>query len=295
MKKLTLILVLTGFFLSANAQDNIDIVDEGKMWSYLLQGYPPFQRTYYHKFLDDTIIDQLTYLKVWQSLDEYYQVWDHHGYIRSEENGDVYYLDKFFNGGLIYRFDVQVGDNFTINNPYSWEKSITVLSVDSVLVLPMEQYRKRITIGAGLPYEEIWIEGLGSMAGILNSGFHAEPLTGGLQDILCQWQDGTEVFSNPDFTFCFKTTVSTPENQENNTVLTIFPIPLTESSVIKLSKKITDGRIVITDIFGKTVKEIAVSNTEAISIQRNSFSPGVYIVSLYDGVRFVDRVKMIVK
>ncbi len=286
MKKLILIIVLAGFFLSANAQDDLQIVDQGKMWSCLLHGCVPYYYTYYHKFMDDTIIDQLSYLKVWQSVDEYYQEWAHYGYIRSEENGDVYYLDKFFNGGLIYRFDVQVGDNFTINNPYSWEKSITVLSIDSVLILPMEQYRKRITIFA--VYEETWIEGVGSSAGILNSGFHAEPLTGGLYDMLCEWQDETEVFSNPDFTFCFKTTVSTPENQENKTVLTIFPIPLTESSLIKLSNKITDGRIGIVDMCGTTVKQI-------ISIQRDSFKSGVYIVSLYDGVRFVDRVKMIVR
>lgn len=293
MKRIVIILVLAGFFFSANTQDNIDIVDEGKRWSYLLHGFIPYDYTYYHKFMDDTIIDQLSYLKVWQSADEYYQEWAHIGYIRSDENGDVYFLDNSFNGGLIYRFDVQEGDTFTINNPYSWEKPISVISVDSVFILPIEQYRKRIVIFA--VYEEIWIEGVGSMAGILNSGFHAEPLTGGWHDLLCEWQDETEVYSNPDFPFCFKTPVSTLENPEKESALSVFPMPLVFNSVIKLNKQLQNGRIEIVDIYGKKVKEISTSNRKTISIQRESFSPGIYIVSLYDGNNFIDRIKLLVK
>jgi hypothetical protein len=269
------------------------------MWSYLEHtDFPPwYNKTYYHKFMDDTIINQLTYLKVWQSEDEYYQDWTHHGYIRSDENGDVYFLDQFFNGGLIYKFDVQAGDTFSIYNPF-WDFQAEVLSVDSVLILPSNEYRKRIIIGDfDYPYlsEETWIEGVGSMAGILNSGLQVHPLTGGWYDMLCEWQDETKIFSNPDFPFCFKTTVSTPENAENEPALTISPMPLVGNSFIRIDKKLKDGRIVIVDLFGKTIQEIAVSINESIPIQRDSFKPGVYVVSLYDGVHVVDRVKLIVQ
>ncbi|RLD55896.1 MAG: hypothetical protein DRJ05_12185 [Bacteroidetes bacterium] len=301
MKKLILILVLAGFFYSANAQDNLEIVDPGKMWSYMdhVTWMPSFdKKTYYHKFNGDTIIDQMTYLKVWQSEDEYYQDWVHYGYIRSDENGDVYFLNNIFYGGLIYRFDVQVGDTFTIYNPHLYEFQVEVLSLDSVLISPLEQYRKRIVIAdpnIGWNEPETWIEGVGSMAGIINSGFHAHLLTGGVVTVLCEWQDGTKVFSHPDWSSCFMTTVSTPENPENEPVLTIFPMPLENNSVIKINKQLNDGRIVFVDMFGKTVKEMATSNEETISIQRDSFSPGIYIVSLYDESRFVDRVKLLVK
>ncbi|RLD51065.1 MAG: hypothetical protein DRJ05_18830, partial [Bacteroidetes bacterium] len=179
-----------------------------------------------------------------------------------------------------------------------WDFQAEVLSIDSVLILPSNEYRKRIIVGDyNYPFlpEETWIEGVGSMAGILNSGLQVHPLTGGWYDMLCEWQDGTEVFSNPDFPFCFKTTVSTPENPENKPALSISPIPLESNSVIKINKQLNDGRIVIIDMFGKTIKEMSTSNTKTISIQRDSFSPGVYIVSLYDGVRFVDRVKLMVR
>ena len=299
MKKAVLIFVLAGFFFSANAQDDLQIVDPGKMWSYLDHtNFPPwYNKTYYHKFMGDTIIDQLTYMKVWQSEDEDYQYWEPHGFIRSEENGDVYYLDKFFYGGLIYRFDVQVGDTFRIYLPY-WDFRAEVLSVDSVLISPSNEYRKRIIIGdynyPSLP-EETWIEGVGSMAGVLNSGLSVHPLTGGWYDMLCEWQDGTEIFSNPDFPFCFKTTVSVPDKPENKPALTIFPMPLVGNSAIAINKQLNDGRIVITDMFGKTVKAIPASNMERVSVQRDLFKPGLYIVSLYDGDHFVDRVKMIVR
>ena len=299
MKKAALIFVLAGFFFSANAQDDLQIVDPGKMWSYLDHiNFPPwYNKTYYHKFMNDTIIDQLNYLKVWQSEDEDYQFWEPHGFIRSGENGDVYYLDKFFNGGLIYRFDVQVGDTFSIYNLY-WDFQAEVLSVDSVLISPSNEYRKRIIIGdynyPSLP-EETWIEGLGSMAGVLNSGLQVHPLTGGWYDMLCEWQDGTEVFSNPDFPFCFKTTVSTPENPEKEPLLSIFPNPLVGNSVIKINKQLNDGRIVITDMFGKTVKEIPTSNKEIIQIQRGSFSPGFYIVSLFEHDNLIHKEKFVTR
>ncbi len=304
MKKTLLIFVLAGFFCSANSQDNIELVDPGKMWSYIDYGIDPsppldttYQFTYYHKFMDDTIIDQFTYLKVWKSGDVNFQSWTHKGYIRSEENGDVYYLNKFLNGGLIYKFDVQVEDTFSIVNSNNWAFQAEVISIDSVLIQPLNEFRKRIVITDVDNYgeEETWIEGVGSMAGVLNSGLHVFTLTGGYIDILCQWQNGTKVFSNPDFSYCFITTVSTPENPENKPALSIFPMPLENNSVIKMNKQLNDGRIVIVDMFGKTVKEITVSNVERISIQRDSFSPGIYIVSLYDGVRFVDRVKLMVR
>jgi len=300
MKKTLLIFVLAGLFFSANAQDDLQIVDPGKMWSdmvYVTWNPPFYRQTYYHKFMGDTIIDELNYMKVWQSEDEYYQNWTHNGYIRSEENGDVFYYSNNFNGGLIYRFDVQVGDTFVTNNPGQWILQVEVISVDSVLISPLDEYRKRVIItDAEYPYfEETWIEGVGSLAGILNSGFHANPLTGALFTTLCEWQDGTKVFSHPDWSSCFMTTVSTPENPENEPVLTIFPMPLENNSVIKINKQLNDGRIVFVDMFGKTVKEMATSNEETISIQRDSFSPGIYIVSLYDESRFVDRVKLLVK
>lgn len=304
MKKLTLILVFAGFFFFANTQNNLEIVDPGKMWSYTDYGINPsppldttYQFTYYHKFMGDTIINQFAYLKVWESWDVNFQSWTHRGYIRSDESGDVYFLNKFFIGGLIYRFDVQVGDTFTVNNPGHWIFQAEVISVDSVLIFPLEEYRKRIIIvDAAYPYyEETWIEGVGSMAGILNSGLFVHPFTGGYYDILCQWQDGTEVFSNPDWSSCFMTLVSIDENLDQESAFAIFPVPLTDNSVIIINKQLTDGWIVIVDMFGKTVKKMATSNEETISIQRDSFKPGVYIVSLYDGIRFVDRVKMMVR
>ncbi|NOX47336.1 MAG: T9SS type A sorting domain-containing protein [Chlorobi bacterium] len=300
MKKAVFIFVLAGLFFSANAQDGLQIVDPGKMWSYMeYTNFPPwYKKTYYHKFMGDTVIDQLTYVKVWQSEDENYQSWTPNGYIRSDENGDVYCLSNNFYGGLIYRFDVQVGDTFTIYNPSSWQFQVEVLSVDSVFVSPLGQYRKRIVLTApevGWATEESWIEGIGSMAGILNSGFQAVPLTGSWYDMLCEWQDGTKVFSNPDWPYCFMTTVSTPETPENKQGITIFPMPLVSNSVIGINKQLKNGRIIIVDVFGKTIKEIAVSGRESIPIQKGGFKPGVYIVLLYDGVRFVERVKLTVQ
>ncbi len=298
MKRLILVLFVFSFFTSIQSQNSLELVDQGKMWSYFEHsagGPPGYNVTFYHKFEGDTVIDQFYYYKVWEATDELYQNWYPYGYIRSDWEGSVYYLDNLFNGGLIYKFNVVPGDTFEIHNG-NFIFTAQVVSVDSVQIFPLNETRKRITItNYDDPYSnEEWIEGIGSMAGVLNSGFKAIMLTGAYYDILCQWEDEIEIFSNSQYSFCYQTTVSTPEYSLDETAFKIFPMPLEYESMIKVNEAITKGKIQIFDIFGKLVFESAIVNNKVLTLNKRDFASRIYVVVLYDGEKIIAKRKLIV-
>jgi len=303
MKKLTSILILCAFFFTAFSQFNPEIIDTAKIWSSLeYTNFPPwYKKTYYHKFMNDTIINQMNYHKVWESEDENHLYWTHIGYIRSDENNNIFFMNQGNMEGLIYKFDVIQGDTFTMNNPfiYSYEFTVEVIETDSVFISPLGQYLKRIKLtdpNAPYAFEEFWVEGIGSLAGILWSGMHIHPLTGGLYDLLCQWQNDNLTYSNPDFLFCYNTNVSTSELLGEKPVLSVYPVPLTSQSFISLnSKDINNGILEIRDIFGNLMNKIPIVTNNKILLDRKQFKPGIYIIALFDGEKLITRKKLLAK
>ncbi len=299
MKRLVLVLFVFSLFLSVQSQNSLELVDQGKMWSYFEHsagGLPGYNVTYYHKFMGDTVIDQYYYYKVWEAADELYQNWYLFGYIRSDGDGSVYYLNNLFYGGLIYKFNVAPGDTFEICNKNIIFTAL-VVSVDSVQIFPLNETRKRITItnyNDPISNEE-WIEGIGSMAGVLNSGYKAVMLTGAYYDILCQWEDEIEIFSNSQFSFCYQTTVSTPEFSMDETAFKIFPMPLEYESIIAVDRLSDNNKIKIFSVYGQLVYEEALKFKKSVSINRNDFTSGVYIVALYNDEKLIDKKKLIIR
>ncbi len=96
--------------------------------------------------------------------------WGYYGFIREDENQRVYLKPPGYFEGMIYDFSVSVGDTIKALNIYlnSDTLNFVVTQVDSVLLLI--DYRKRIKLYEYINQkEEVWVEGLGSYFGILNS------------------------------------------------------------------------------------------------------------------------------
>ena len=305
MKKLIFIIFAFTSINSTFSQFNTEIIDTEKLWSTLgsfdpLPG-PSYKITYYHKFIGDTVINQIDYNKVWKSVDENHLYWNNIGFIRSDDNSDIFFRNHMGVEGLMYKFDVIQGDTFTINNTYlyGWTFTVEVIEIDSVLVSPLGQYLKRIKLkDADEPFsfEEYWIEGIGSLAGILYSGFHVHPLTGGASyNLLCQWKNDTLTYSNPGYPYCFNTTVSVSELPEEIPILSVYPVPLTSQSYISLNpNNINNGILEIRDIFGNLLKKVSIAQNNKILIDRRNFKPGIYIITLFDGEKLISRKKLLV-
>lgn len=304
MKSIIFTIVILALAVSLIAQSNLQIVDPAKRWSYMEhQSWAPplwVRFPYYVKFSGDTTINQLNYLKIWETDEEDSTNWYQQGFIRSDSNGDIYMRDLIDNEGLVYKFDVNPGDTFSVSNPFHiYDFVAEVAEVDQVFIGPANEYRKRIKIidyeGISWGEEEYWIEGIGSMAGIITSGFHLYSLTGGVHDALCQWQNNSLVYSNPGFNFCFNI-VSTPEISDEPIGISINPNPLKNKSKVVI-EGLADANctLLISDMYDKKIIEYNFKYSKEITIERRLFNSGLYIISLIDRNNIIARKKLIVQ
>jgi hypothetical protein len=301
MKKVIITFILVSWMLILFAQSNPQIVDDAKKWTYLsYQPWSPgfYKQSYYIRMTGDTVINQKNYLKIWETDNSMMIDWYVIGYAREDTNGDVYFK-RNSEEGLAYKFDVSVGDTFTMNNPFHMLTfTAEILDIDTINIEPSNQNRKRIKLSeynGTWSGEEYWIEGIGSMAGIILSGNDVIPLTGAEYYQLCQWEYDLLVFSNPEWDDCF-ITVSTEENKKPEPCIIIQSNPMIDQSIISVNSLDSKNlSIDIYDIFGKLVKTYPVDQDDKIVLQRSQFKSSLYIISLKDGNKTIAREKLLIQ
>lgn len=302
MKRILIISVLSCLLTSAFPQFNTNLIDETKMWSRMEYSLNPswYCTSYYHKFAGDTIINEHSYKKVWQSDDEDHLFWVHIGFIRENEEGEIIYRDKVDNEGLMYKFNVAVGDTVVVVNSFMFNYTVhtKVVEIDSVYLPLINEKVKRIKLeNIDTPgiFEEYWLEGIGSSAGLLLSGLHASPFTGMTHTSLCQWQNNSLVYTNTNFSYCFNTTVSTDEIKEESQVFTVYPNPMTSQSIIGLNvDDLKNCRVEIRDMLGYLIHKDEISRDEVVILKRRQFKPGMYFISLFEGKKLITKQKLLV-
>jgi hypothetical protein len=303
MKTIIYTAALIAFSLNLPGQNDLNLVDTSNLWSdFSSWELPPpgDVQSQYVRFSGDTTINLLDYKKVWTSNTALMTNWSLAGFIRSDADNQVYLRDTYGWEGLIYKFDLLPGDTFTMYNPFgSYIFVAEVLEVDSIFIEPSNEKRKRIRLGAyeGMPWnqEEYWIEGIGSLAGILNSGQHIYPLTcGGDPQLLCYLWNGNVVYSNPDFNSCYITGVT--ENGEDLIAeLNIHPLPLSDQTIISINNYHGNNlTIEIRDISGKLIYTHGIDQNNEIGLYRNDFKSGCYFVTLKDKTNAIKTKKLIV-
>jgi hypothetical protein len=301
MKKVIITSILLSYILILSAQSNLHIVDPAKKWTYLsYQPWSPnfYKQSYYVRMAGDTLINQKNYLKIWETENSLMIDWYVIGYAREDTNGDVYFK-RNTEEGLAYKFNVSVGDTFTMNNPFHMLTfTAEILAIDTINVEPSNLDRKRIKLSeynSTWSGEEYWIEGVGSMAGIIWSGNGVVPLTGEELYSLCQWDYNLLVYSNPEWDDCF-ITVSTEEIQETEPGIFIQSNPLIDQSIVSVkSPNSKNLSIHVHDIFGKLIQTYPVDQDGKIVLHRSQFKSCLYIISLKDGNKTIAREKLLIQ
>jgi hypothetical protein len=234
--------------------------------------------TYYIRFDEDTIIDGFNYKRMWHSNDESQLNWILYGFIREDENKRVYLRPPDYFEGMVYDFGCAVGDTLVTWNIYLNNDSLhfVVTNIDSVLLL--DGYKKRITLfEINNELEEVWVEGLGSYYGILNSGNNAYGGVCGSYQALCYENNDALVYQHPDYATCYyDATVSV--DQKPVEPIRVYPNP-------------ANGYVNI-EVNGNEIKEIEIFNlngekifTETTSVNKilinlQRLDKGLYIVKI---------------
>lgn len=222
MKQTLIILTFLILGTNANSQEYLPIINESNNWSVVSGGMGAIMKvccveTNHYRFEGDTTIQTIDYKKILSSTDSINQIWKTIGFIREDKvQKKVWLRDLENQEGLVYDFDLSLGEEITLYNPFFWEENTyQVAKIDSILI--QSQFRKTITLKIG-GWEEKWIEGIGSEFGIINSNILG--LAGGFSELLC-FSDNEIQYINPKFQTCHKAGFSpaiTNQNINNATI-----------------------------------------------------------------------------
>ena len=185
------------------------IVEDGKQWNVLFS-YPWSPPEPQHKYTDiykiegDTLLDGVSYKVMYTTRNENLTGWNLWGFLRETEDGQVFSRrPSTSDEQLLYDFSKEVGDTICMCDFGYDECCMVVIEKGEILVNgePRQQIVLEYPFGSGV--EEVWIEGIGSLFGIIDSG--SLFLTGGSTNLLCYYEDGDLVWQNttPGYNECY--------------------------------------------------------------------------------------------
>ena len=195
--------------MTMKAQDYHPIVEEGKQWNVLFS-YPWNPPEPQHKYTDiykiegDTLLDGVSYKVMYTTRNEDLTGWSVCGVIRETEDKQVLYRrDGSSYDEILYDFSMEVGDTIIMSGSGFYPDWMFVIETNEILVNgePRQQIVLEYPFGNG--EEEVWIEGIGSLYGIVDSG--SLFLTGGSTNLLCYYEDGDLIWQNttPGYNECY--------------------------------------------------------------------------------------------
>lgn len=275
-KIIILIFILTGSLL-AHTQE---IVDNEKLWSILTGHCQPEYTTYttsFFKFDNDTIIDGKLYQMVFISEDEFQEEWFFYGSFIREENKKVYYREYYGEEGLIYDFNLQLGDTVVLNNPRAASEVTLILTeIDSVETTDGYRERWKLT-NDEFEIPEYWIEGIGSMAGVINSTTEVFGGLCGTYILLCEEENENTIYQNPQYEYCYYLLLDDGNDIEieESSFNVIYRQSIKQIDVAFNTSE--ERLIVITNIQGQLIGKIQSIDTH-FSFSLSNKNTGLYII-----------------
>ena len=233
----------------------------------------------------DSVFNGKEYKKVFSKNGEQQEL---EGLIREEGSKIFFIRENALQEGLLYDFSVENGKMITISD--RGVSDITLYAVVDEISMN-EIIRKMIQLKWSLEDEQVvnsWIEGIGSMYGLLYNGL---PNTGGGQELLCFSRDGALIYQNPLFTKC---RYSDDDRQEIGKILNL-PVYSGLRAVYDddFSVKVSNGKLTIHS-FDRMIARIEIFNVSGSKVysERQPANPleirlkfldkGVHIIKLYD-------------
>jgi hypothetical protein len=276
MRKLifiTFFLHLTFVLLS---QTRPSIVDTNSVWNVLIVTMVPYPHTHSEwwtesiKFSGDTLIGLNHYKKIWKSYDSLMISWQKNFFIREDS-----LKRTFINSGdgdhLLYNFNAQLGDTLEVGFAGN---QIILTEVDSVFIYN-KNYKRFL-----FSNDEIWIENIGSLSGILYSGFLGSNWTNSTS-LLCFVESDTLKYSKNNTCYMIYTGIS--EMNRNEVKVVVSPNPVSSSSLIRLiTNQNKDYTLEIYNCLGMKFKTFEISSDGEIKINKSEFSSGTYYYILLD-------------
>jgi len=265
MKKQILIaalLIVSGFSFGQN------LIETNKLWTTVeCIGYC---WTWGHEFEGDTVINETTYKKLWQTTDSTFTNWNYATAMRETPDGKVY---QWTEDGekLLYDFGLEVNNQFNteINGCPIY---LEVESIDSVTLLNGEK-RKKINF---VWENESWIEGIGSSYGLLKVGWEQCAFDWHFE-LNCLTENNILKYDNPNFEGCYVITTGIEEKSSGS--LQVTPNPFVNKISIESNQNFR--MIEIFDLYGKShFSETLLQGDKSETLDLRRLEKGIYILKI---------------
>ena len=283
-KAKVLFLLLLAVAGMAKAQDYKPLVEDGKQWNVLFS-YPWSPPEPQHKYTDiykiegDTLLDGVTYKVMYATRNENLTGWNLWGFIRETEDGQVFSRrPSTSDEQLLYDFSMEVGDTICMCDYEFYECCMVVIEKGETIVNgePRQQIVLEYPWGNG--EGEVWIEGIGSLYGIINSG--SLFLMGGSTNLLCYYEDGDLIWQNttPGYNECYIINPNDPQSiEEDETSLSVSVYPNPSKGEVTI-EGVEVVEIKVYNSLGQVVKTFQGSN----EINVSGLPEGVYLLRIMD-------------
>lgn len=242
-------------------------------WNFDACGIPQPNAQYQYTFDGDSIVNSISYSKVYSSGISNCLSFGFCGLLRDDTlNQKVYFIQPDSSSEkLLYDFSLNVGD--TVPDLFNYTGvSVIVDSIDTINYGGIARRRFRYALNMGPHNDPYIIEGIGNVSGLL------VPLESPTISyyLICFSIGGQYIF--PDSTgTCILINKTNQIGSFPN--LTISPIPVVDVSRIDITEDIL-VEVEICDYFGN-VKSRLESQTGQFYINKNDFSSGFYLCKAY--------------
>jgi hypothetical protein len=279
MKTLSTLFVCL-FFISISDSNCQITIKEGRQWNIVhWNAFTNNTRTEFFKLEGDVSFDSLTYKRVWKTYGmDTIDFRRTQTFLREDSLNRVY--EKFGQDPehLLYDFNLEVGDTFTVFGLGAFGCTYEVASIDSILLLNGTLAKRLNLVHTENYFEDGYlIEGVGSSFGL------TEPSGGCTVDaayyLVCLYENGNQIFSDPTRGPCYQNMVPTKEISSEDQI-DVFPNPFSQT----LNLEINDSphrinSIELLDARGRRINQL---NELGASIQINTgnFPNGFYILKM---------------
>ncbi len=266
-----------------------DFISPDKKWNVRLIIDLNSVMTEIFRIEGDSLVNSMSYNKIWLSNDSLSSS-TFQGLLREESN-TVYYIPPNGNEGILYDFNLEIGDTAYVNNVFCNDIPIYVIDIDTVEYFGVS--RKRWNLGENGIVEEFWAEGIGSLNGPLYTKYW-DCIICPVWELLCYHDNDTLEYIMPGETDCYINTVGINENNtENNFSFKPNPVKKGNSFYIETTSKSNSIRIFNSS--GLLIKTIDPMNDNNIRIETNTFEPGLYFITVKTTGNKVETQKILIE
>ncbi len=289
-RSLILSVILAGIFGILFSETSIaqGIVSEDNTWNVLVwEIISNDANTELLIFDGDSSVNGHDYKIMWFS---YYTIggWYMAGLLREDSNR-VYFMRPDEDEGLLYDFNLDIGDSCTIVNFCSgFEVLVYVTEVDSVEYFGIK--RKRMTITDNSKWVAYWIEGIGSTYGPIHSMYHKCNPPYLSWDLLCYHKNDTLLYILEGYDDCIYTHTGIDESFLDEQII-LYPNPARDKFGVR-SLEFEVEKVELYDMQGrKRIEKQFPPGHREVEVINIDLSSGIYLCMIsVDGSKHLQKI-----